>query len=58
MARTTRWRSVAGVLALSGGAYLATGSAGPPGPDPTAQGVQLRLVVDECPGHAAAAAKP
>ncbi|MFI0417267.1 hypothetical protein [Spongiactinospora sp. 9N601] len=48
MARTTRLRSAVWVLALSGGAFLATGSAAAPDPVPTAQ-VQLRLVVDDCP---------
>ncbi|MBB5133006.1 hypothetical protein HNP84_002727 [Thermocatellispora tengchongensis] len=48
MARTSRWRSVVGVLALSGGAFFATGSAAFADPDPAADDVTLRLVVDEC----------
>ncbi|WP_158578514.1 hypothetical protein [Spongiactinospora rosea] len=48
MARTTRLRSAVWVLALSGGAFLATGSAAVPDPTATAQ-MHLRLVVDDCP---------
>ncbi|MCG5211996.1 hypothetical protein [Streptosporangium sp. KLBMP 9127] len=46
MARTSRWRTVAGILALSGGAFLATGSTA--FADPIPDGLELRLVVDEC----------
>ncbi|GLW08647.1 hypothetical protein Misp01_37770 [Microtetraspora sp. NBRC 13810] len=48
MAATTRWRSVAGILALSGGAFFATGSAASAEPVPAQNDVELRLVVDEC----------
>jgi hypothetical protein len=54
MARTSRWRSVAGVLALGGGAFLATGSAA--AADPVPSDLVLRLVVDDC--HAAAERQP
>ena len=55
MART-RWKLVAGVMALSGGAFLATGSAALAEPTPAPQDLELRLVVDDdCPKDASVA---
>lgn len=54
MART-RWRLVAGVMALSGGVFLTTGSAALAEPSSAPQeDLELRLVVDECPWHSSA----
>jgi hypothetical protein len=65
MARAIRWRTVVGVLALSGGAFLATGSAtgsaalAEPAPAPAAEQLELRVVVDDdCPAKAAGAVQP
>ncbi|SDR03592.1 hypothetical protein [Thermostaphylospora chromogena] len=51
----TRWRLVAGVMALSGGVFLTAGSAALAEPPSVPQGdLELRLVVDDCPRHSSA----
>ncbi|WP_344971704.1 hypothetical protein [Streptosporangium fragile] len=49
MARTSRWKVVAGAGALGGAAFLMTGSVAYAEPRPVDDGIELRLLVDDCP---------
>ncbi|MEO3811625.1 hypothetical protein ABGB17_21745 [Sphaerisporangium sp. B11E5] len=51
MARSSLWRSAGLVVALGTGVFLVTGSVAHAEPEP---GVELRLVLDDCPREAVA----